>query len=1430
MKVRFLLLLCTVPLWALPENPAVAAGSADIVQDAAHCQINQMSDKAIINWDSFSISPSESVTFSQPAASSVVLNRVVGQSPSQIFGRLSANGQVFLINPQGVLFAPGAMVDTAGLIVSTLALQDQQFLAGDYTFSGLGGSILNQGSLRGHVALVGGSVINEGAIEGGSLTMAAGAEVILSLNDDATLCATVSQEALDAYVSNKGQIHSGRALLTASSANAILETVVNNEGIIQATTLTAQSGRIILRGGAKGMTENSGTLAAKSVTINGRYVSQKGRIEAPGGTVFLGRDAERTYIDGNALIDVSHPTNDAGSIYVWSRTGTTVYGSLLARAPQGTGGFIETSAEKGLDLRGTIDCSGLVKGSWLIDPTDLSIVPGSAQTGSFSAPPITWTSNNNSDTLGVALLNSTLMTGNVIINASAGAGVGGGSITVTSGSGIVLPNNSSLTLTGSNNSTGFITFASGSSVALATGATSGNLVINGSEFINNGAPINLGTGNLTVTLSGVSTGSVVQLGGGTITCGSAAFSVPIGADIIQIPSSTGVLAASNNLTVTSANTFGTFSNPILTTLGASATASFTTSSTAIPTQGVWLKNTGVFHTSMITSASLGVGSQLGLLAPSIIVDASLGGATFLMRLQTTATGGTITTTATSNVLTGSSVNLSSGGDIGTASLPITSNSPTHFVNLPGNGYLNIVGSINTSNVFTSGSTSITGSNNVVSLQSTANIIVDNNINNADVGGIGIASNNFVLTAGSGTIDFSANPSQVTALSVTIAASGGITNTGTHGLVASTNGFIALSSTAGSIGPLNISLGATDTLSISLPSSHTATLTSSTAINSITTNTLTSGSRNINLTAPSFTLATIIGGSLGDLFTAWNIHSTVSAILPGSSTLTGASITMVSAGSIGTFTSTTNFSPVVTATPSVVGRLNLTIAAGSNLVISDTNASIASSQLTFAGITGSSNVVVEETVGSILLEALFPSTAPANLVLAAPNGNVTGSFAQATNLLVNGAFINLQTQISNLQVIATGNTFFTNNTGFTVTSLDFTGVTEAILTATTGNIVIGGSGTIGNVATNITLNAANLTTTGSILAGNNIVFHATGFIGPLNVLVGNTLTATAVGAINLISPDAALNTNQLSLSGSSITLTATALTIGGDLSSASPLTLTSTSGNIMGAGGILSAPEVILTSAGNIYPSVRTTTPTSNLGTRLNVNSASISYITETNNISVSNVTVSGGGIILTSLGMLTVDQGFGNPAFPLGLIAAGGNLVFTGPTANVTGSSIDLSASGSILNETSNTPMITTNGPISLNASTGTIGFAGAVITVSNPTRISASAFGEVGGISIDINGHVGDNTIHFPANVPGLVILNGVALNVPVFDEELYSSAVIYVYAFLQTLLKDFGEPGSFYRQWRIFRDLAGVHRLPYDFSNALVNDNGQPKIVARP
>ena len=314
---------------AAPTGGVVTTGSAAISSSGTTTNINQSTQKASINWQGFSIASNETVNFNQPSASSITLNRVVGNETSVIEGALNANGKVFLLNSNGILFTQGSSVNTSGLVASTLNLSDEDFNKNHFVFQANGsqGSVINMGTINiansGYAALLGKEVSNQGVIVAtkGAVALSSGDKITLNFNGDSLMSVTIDEGTLNALVENKNAIYAdgGKVILTAKAANDLLASQVNNEGLIQAQTLADLKGEITLY--------------------------------AHGGT---------TTVDG--ILDASAPT-------------------------KGDGGFIETSGNK---VKINDSAKILTKstngknGTWLIDPVDFTIAAsGGDMSGTF---------------------------------------------------------------------------------------------------------------------------------------------------------------------------------------------------------------------------------------------------------------------------------------------------------------------------------------------------------------------------------------------------------------------------------------------------------------------------------------------------------------------------------------------------------------------------------------------------------------------------------------------------------------------------------------------------------------------------------------------------------------------------------------------------------------------------------------------------------------------------------------------------------------------------------------------------------------------------------------------------------------------------------------------------------------------------------------
>ncbi|EMS81614.1 two-partner secretion domain-containing protein [Desulfotignum phosphitoxidans] len=538
--------LGTSNAYALPAGGVVSAGGAAISSGAGTTTINQSTPNAAINWQSFDIGQTESVRFVQPGSNSVALNRVLGADPSSILGTLSANGQVFLLNPNGILFGKDAQVNVGGLVASTLSISDRDFMAGKYQLSGTSNAtILNQGSINadgGYVALLGANVSNEGIISArlGTVTLAAGNGVTLDVAGDGLLNVAVDQGSVNALAQNGGLIQAdgGQVLLTARSAGNLLQSAVNNTGVIQAQTIENHNGTIMLTGDMQNGTVNvDGTLDASgtgagqtggSVTVTGHNVDLPGAQinasgDAGGGTVLIGGDyqgknpevqnASATYMSKDSTISADAITNgNGGKVIVWSDDSTRAHGSISARggAQGGDGGLIETSGHW-LEVEGIKVDTSAPNGSygmWLLDPADITIstavTSGATKSGAVFSPNSGVSSANVNVADLVTALGSTNVTVTTENTGASGSGVGdidvNDAITWTAVTTLTLDAfrdvNVNAAITGTD---GSLSANSGRDVKVgaAITTTTGNLTFNAVNDVNLAAATTITTGDLT---------------------------------------------------------------------------------------------------------------------------------------------------------------------------------------------------------------------------------------------------------------------------------------------------------------------------------------------------------------------------------------------------------------------------------------------------------------------------------------------------------------------------------------------------------------------------------------------------------------------------------------------------------------------------------------------------------------------------------------------------------------------------------------------------------------------------------------------------------------------------------------------------------------------------------------------------------------------
>lgn len=338
--------------YAMPAGGQIQSGQGAIAQNGKNMTVTQNSGKMAVDWTQFNIVRDEAVKFAQPGRDAVALNRVTGGQKSVIDGALSANGNLLLVNPNGVVFGKTATVEVGSLVASTAQLNDpfMKSFAGSTANLNLTigerntSAILNEGTITaqgGLVALHAAQVENTGTISnpGGTVALAAAKQLTLSPDSDGKLNYAVDGELAQAKALNSGRIQAdgGYVVMTAKSAQDLLGTVVNNTGTIEAQTLRKdEKGQILLDGGKSGQVEVSGTLDASGME------------------------------DGQS----------AGSIKVIGQKTIVHDNTNLIAQGNVDGGKIETSGDV-LNLGDglTIDASGVKgkHGEWLLDPLEVVI-------------------------------------------------------------------------------------------------------------------------------------------------------------------------------------------------------------------------------------------------------------------------------------------------------------------------------------------------------------------------------------------------------------------------------------------------------------------------------------------------------------------------------------------------------------------------------------------------------------------------------------------------------------------------------------------------------------------------------------------------------------------------------------------------------------------------------------------------------------------------------------------------------------------------------------------------------------------------------------------------------------------------------------------------------------------------------------------------
>lgn len=326
-----LLILCYKLALAGPDFAGLQQGTAQVSQHGLSTTVTQQSQHLALNWHSFNIAANETVNFVQPGREALAINHILDSNGSQIHGRLNANGQVWLINPNGVLFGKQAQVNVGGIVASNLAMAETSGSLTQFRKEQSRGRVQNLGNISttegGYIAFIGEQVSNHGHLSsnGGNISLAAGSEVSLSFAGAQLLSLDIAQSTLNNLVDNQGliQAEGGRVLMNAGAKESLLASVVNNDGVIEANSVGEHNGEIILLAGMR----------AGTTIVNGRLDASASHAHAQGG--FIETSGHQVNIGRNSLITTAAAAGNGQwlidpNVFIIAPSGGDITGATLS--------------------------------------------------------------------------------------------------------------------------------------------------------------------------------------------------------------------------------------------------------------------------------------------------------------------------------------------------------------------------------------------------------------------------------------------------------------------------------------------------------------------------------------------------------------------------------------------------------------------------------------------------------------------------------------------------------------------------------------------------------------------------------------------------------------------------------------------------------------------------------------------------------------------------------------------------------------------------------------------------------------------------------------------------------------------------------------------------------------------------------------------
>lgn len=564
------------PVWAGPEGQQVVAGSASFARQGAVTTITA-ANKTIINYTGFNIAGHETVRFIQPDSSSRVLNRISGGSPTQIDGSLIANGIVYIVNPAGVVFGQGSMVNVGGLHAAAASMSNTDFIRGVDRFTDAEGSVVNRGMIVSpEVTLFGRAVENTGSVisPNGVVAFVAGEDLYLGERGGhlyvkvegvggAVQAGGVQNLGSVSAPGGKVMVGSGDmfgVMLAASSRIAAKDVVIQGGS----GAITSISGQIDVSARASGATGGSVDVRGDRVGVFDASIDASG--PGGGGSIRIGGDfhggegdrAARTYVSADSsLVADATVAGDGGSVVVWSDEVTRFNGTISARgAGTGDGGIAEVSGKDVLLYDGFTDLRAQqgAKGTLLLDPKNIRIeaagvdpIPGDTTFGDASAADRTFTPATVVTALDGADLVLQANNDITVVDAiDASGNAGDGSLTLQAGRSVAIEaditlkgsfsataNDTDGTLVAAERDAGPATITMSPGTTIDTSANGGNITL---RVLEGGATdtsassmtissLDAGAGHVLVRYAGPTVDQGIQRadGASTITAASAAF-------------------------------------------------------------------------------------------------------------------------------------------------------------------------------------------------------------------------------------------------------------------------------------------------------------------------------------------------------------------------------------------------------------------------------------------------------------------------------------------------------------------------------------------------------------------------------------------------------------------------------------------------------------------------------------------------------------------------------------------------------------------------------------------------------------------------------------------------------------------------------------------------------------------------------------------